>query len=581
VAAYSSGGAHPRRASFLALVVATAVLYLARDVLIPLAMAILLAFLLAPAVRRLERLKLGRLASTLIVAFIGFGIVFGVAAIAATQGVSLAAKLPEYRHNIAAKIHALRHPNETTTIGKAAEALKDIEKQAAPERPPLPVKETPASSFEALAQFLAPVTKPLAMTLATVVFTILMLLNRESMRERVIGLIGTGRINAMTKAMSEASYRVSRYLGTQVVVNTMFGVPFGLALYFIGVPNALLFGLLGLVLRFIPYAGVWIAGAMPAILAFAISDSWTPVLWTAGVFVALEGVLAYVIEPWLYGRSAGLSPIAIIAAVIFWTWLWGPVGLLLATPLTVCVAVIGRHIPELGYLNVLLDVEPVLSPEQRLYQRLVALDHEEAAEIVENHVAAQGVASAFDELIVPALALAEHEQRRGTLEPARQRFVYDHLRRMVDELEQVPRAPGAPAVCLVGAHGDADEIAAHMLARLLAHAHVLGVGASAAEVAQAAAQRRCKAIVICAVAPHGAHYAGYLARRLRRQMPDARIAVGLWSGAEDVAPDRQRLLKLGADAVVARLGEAAQALKQLAEKSQAANEEAAKHSVRR
>src|SRR4029077_327487 len=215
-----------------------------------------------------------------------------------------------------------------------------------PERPPMPVKETPATAFEAFALHMAPVAKPLAMALAVIVFTILLLIDRENMRERLVGLLGSGRINAMTRATAEASDRVARYLATQVVVNAMFGIPFGLALYLIGIPNSLLFGLLGMVLRFVPYAGVWLAGAMPAVLAFAISDSWTPVLWTVGVFGALEVLLAYVVEPWLYSRSVGLSPVAIIAAVMFWTWLWGPIGLLLATPLTVCVAVIGRHIPE-------------------------------------------------------------------------------------------------------------------------------------------------------------------------------------------------------------------------------------------
>src|SRR6185503_9579710 len=170
----------------------------------------------------------------------------------------------------------------------------------------------------------------------------------------------------------------SRYLYMQLVVNAMFGIPFGIALYFIGVPNAMLWGLLGVLLRFIPYAGVWIAVAMPAVLAFAIADDWTMVAWTMGAFLALELVLVNAVEPYLYGRSAGLSPIAIIAAAIFWTWLWGPVGLLLATPLTVCVTVIGRYVPELGYLNVLLGVEPVLTPDQRFYQRLVALEQDEA-----------------------------------------------------------------------------------------------------------------------------------------------------------------------------------------------------------
>lgn len=579
MSAYTTSATRPRRSSVIALLIAGAVLYLAKDVLMPVAMAILLSFVLAPAVRALERLRFGRVPSTLFVAIVAFGLVLAVGTIAASQAVSLTAKLPEYRHNIAAKIHALRHPDRKSTIGKAAEAIKDIQKEAAPERPPVPVKETPATSFEALAEFAAPVLKPLAMTLAVIVFTVLMLLNRENMRERLIGLIGAGRLNATTKAMAEAADRVTRYLGTQFVVNAAFGATFGTALYFIGIPNAVLFGLLGMVLRFVPYIGVWIAAAMPAALAFAISDSWGLVVWTLGVFFALEALLAYVVEPWLYGKSAGLSPIAIISAVIVWTWLWGPVGLLLATPLTVCVAVLGRHIPELGYLNMLLGVEPVLSPDARFYQRLIALDHEEAAEMVENHVTAQGIAATFDDVMVPALGLAEHERRKGALEPARERYVYEQMRRMVEELEYDPGGGGAP-VCVVAAHGEADHLAALMLAKLVPQACVIGAPPLVNEIVQTAAERRCAAILISAVPPHAAHYAGYLARRLRRQLPDARIAVGLWS-AENIDAARARLVKLGVNEVVSRLAQAADVLRQLAgTKKSAANEEA-KQSARR
>ncbi|HSU76911.1 MAG TPA: AI-2E family transporter, partial [Burkholderiales bacterium] len=448
--------------------------------------------------------------------------------------------------------------------GKATEAIKDIERQAAPERPPMPVKETPATAFEAFALHMAPVAKPLAMALAVIVFTILLLIDRENMRERLVGLLGSGRINAMTRATAEASDRVARYLATQVVVNAMFGIPFGLALYLIGIPNALLFGLLGMVLRFVPYAGVWLAGAMPAVLAFAISDSWTPVLWTVGVFGALEVLLAYVVEPWLYSRSVGLSPVAIIAAVMFWTWLWGPIGLLLATPLTVCVAVVGRHIPELGFLNLLLGVEPVLSPEQRFYQRLLALDHEEAEELVDQHAAAHGIASTFDEVMIPALTLAKIDRRKGALEPARERFIYEQVRRMVEELEAAPAREAAAPVCVVAAHDETDHIAALMVAKLLPHARVLGAGAVAAEIAQAVTEQRCSAVLISAVPPNAAHYAGYLARRLRRELANAKIAVGVWAGADDVGASRERLLKLGVDEVCLRIAEAPSLLHQLA-----------------
>ena len=584
MSAYISSGSRPKRSSVIALLIAAAVLYFAKEVLIPVAMAILLSFLLAPAVRRLEQWKLGRAASTLIVVLLGFGVIFAIASFAAMQALSLGAKLPEYRHNIVQKIHALRHPKRDSNIGKAAEAIKDIEKEAAPERPPIPVKESPGTPLEAFTDFVAPVAKPLAMTLAVIIFTILMLLNRENMRERVIAVLGPSRIHLMTKAMAEASYRVSRYLVTQLVVNAMFGIPFGIALWLIGIPNALLFGLLGMVLRFIPYAGVWIAVAMPAVLAFAISDSWAPVGWTLGVFLALETVLAYAIEPWLYGKSVGLSPLAIIAAVTFWTWLWGPIGLLLATPLTVCVAVLGRYIPEFGYLNVLLGVEPVLSPEERFYQRLVALDHEDAAELVENHVTAHGIAATFDDLILPALSLAETDRRKDALEPARERFVYEHVRQIVEELEHVPSGNGAVPVCLVAASDEADYVAALMLAKLLPPAQTCVIGAPprTAEIVQAVTQKQCKAILISAVPPNAASHAGYLARRLRRQLPDVKIVVGLWSDDGNNGSARERLLKLGVDEVITRISEAPNALSQLADGGKpASNEETAKRTARR
>ena len=391
-------------------------LYLARDVLIPLALAILASFLLAPVVRQFERWRLGRIASTFIAVAIGFSLVAGIGWIAAKQAISLAAKLPEYRENIQQKIRAVRAQPDGE-IGKAAEAIQELQNEAAPEAAPLPVTETPPSAMAALRDVIAPFVQPIGTALAVIVFTILMLLHRESMRERLIGLIGPRRINVTTQAVEEAGQRVSRYLYMQLVVNAAFGIPFAVALYFIGIPNAMLWGLLGTLLRFIPYAGVWIAVALPATLAFAIFDGWTHVAWVFGVFLLLELILVNVVEPWLYGRSAGLSPIAIIAAALFWTWLWGPVGLLLATPLTVCVAVMGRHIPEMGYLNVLLGVEPVLPPEARFYQRLVARDQDEAIALAEEYAAEHGAASLFETLLIPALALSRPTGTRASSRP--------------------------------------------------------------------------------------------------------------------------------------------------------------------
>lgn len=550
-----------RTSSLVGLLVAAAVLYLARDVLIPLALAILLSFLLAPVVRRLEQWRLGRVLATLAAVAIAVSAIAGIGWIATNQALSLAAKLPEYRQNIANKIRAVRVPEEST-IGKAAEAIKELESEAAPAATaPLPVTETPPSALAALSELVYPFVRPIATALAVIVFTILMLLNRENMRERLIGLIGARRINVTTQALGEASYRVSRYLYMQLVVNACFGIPFAIALHFIGIPNAMLWGLLGTLLRFIPYAGVWLAAALPTVLAFAIFDGWTAVAWTVGVFLFLELILVNVVEPWLYGRSAGLSAIAIITAAIFWTWLWGPVGLLLATPLTVCVAVMGRYIPEMGYLNVLLGVEPVLSPEARFYQRLIALDQEEAVEIADEYAQEHGVAALYDAILIPALSLAEIDRHQGALDPQRERFAFDTTRQIVEELNPEPEkrdSSSSPGVCIIPAHDEADELAGAMLARLLPGAQVFS-----SQTLDRLGDCNCRVICISAVPPHAASHAAYLARRLKKRLPDVRILVGLWT-SEGIDKVKPRLVGAGVDELATRLPDALAQLRQLA-----------------
>lgn len=554
-----------KTSSAIGLLVAAAILYLARDVLIPLALAILLSFLLAPLVRRLEHWKLGRLTSTLIAVVIGFAFIGGIGLIAARQALSLAGKLPEYRENIREKIHALRAPNDGT-LGKAAEAIKQLESDAAPgAATPLPVTETAPSAFAALAEMVGPFVKPIGTALAVVVFTILLLLNRENMRERLIGLIGPRQINVTTQAMGEASYRVSRYLYMQLVVNMMFGIPFGIALYFIGVPNAMLWGLLGTLLRFVPYAGVWIAAALPTLLGFAIFDGWSEVMWIVGVFVVLELILVNAVEPWLYGRSAGLSAIAIIAAALFWTWLWGPVGLLLAVPLTVCIAVMGRYIPEMGWLNVLLGVEPVLTPEARFYQRLIARDQEEAGEIAEKYAEEHGNVALFENILVPALSLAESDRHRGALDEEHSRFAFETTRQIAEELrtEEEARVDDACRhVCIVPAHDQADDVAGAMLARLIPGAQRFPAGSLAAETIDKVDEQGCRIVCISAVPPRAASHAAYLVRRLKQRFPSKRIVVGLWS-TETIDKVKPRLLEAGADDVLTRLADAATQLRQL------------------
>ena len=566
-------------ASAIAVLVAAAVLYLARDVLIPFALAGLLAFLLVPAARRLERWKLGRVLSTVLVVAFGFSLIGAVGYVAGTQAVSLAAKLPEYRKNVTAKLRELRKPG-VGKIAQAQKAIKDLEKQADPApRPPLPVTQTPESPYAQLIEFVTPFAKPVGTALAVIVFTILMLLHRESMREKLIGLIGPRRINVTTQALDEASYRVSRYLFMQLVVNACFGIPFGIALYFIGIPNAALWGLLATLLRFIPYAGVWIAVSMPLALAFAISDGWAQVAWVAGVFLALELVLINIVEPLVYGRSAGLSPIAIILAALFWTLLWGPVGLLLATPLTVCLAVMGRYIPDMGYLNVILGVEPVLAPSARFYQRLLAMDEDEVEDLAEDCANEKGLLVLYDEMVIPALALAEQDRHAHTLEEQRERFIFDTIRELVeyledrskpkDEVEVKPKNVvhrPAPPVCIVAARDEADHVAGLVLARMLEAPEfapqLIPYPLPAAETMEQFEAKACKVVCISAVPPHTAAHAGQLCKRLKRRFPELKVMVALWT-AENADKLESRLRDAGVDVVVTRLPDAVEQLRQL------------------
>jgi hypothetical protein len=285
---------------------------------------------------------------------------------------------------------------------------------------------------------------------------------------------------------------------------------------------------------------------MPAALAFAIFDGWTAVAWVAGVFLLLELILVNVVEPWLYGRSAGLAPIAIITAALFWTWLWGPVGLLLSTPLTVCIAVMGRYIPEMGYLNVLLGVEPVLSPEARFYQRLIAMDQDEAIDLAEEYAREHGALALYDQLVIPALALAEIDRHKGALDPERERFVFDTMRQLIEEapVEEVEAGQSASKrLCIIPARDEADALAGAMLARVLPGARFLS------EIPE---KIDCEIVVISAVPPHAASQAASLARRLKRRTPGLKVLVALWTseGLERVKP---RLLEAGVDEVANRL----------------------------
>ena len=536
-------------------------LYLAREVLIPLALAVLFSFLLAPIARRLEALHLGRPLSTVAVVTLFVLGLAGVGWAAGNQMLNLIGKLPEYRQHIAHKLDALRSPPKDGDLGKAAKAIKQLEKDIKPgPKPPAEPQATqskigplPTTPLELIGALGLPLLTLAGMALAVIVITALILLQRDDLRERLMRLVGEGHIHLTTQAMEDAAGRVSRYLLTQLVVNICYGLPLAVAFYFIGLPNALLWGLLATVLRFIPYLGAPIAASLPIILAFAISDGWSTVAWTAGAIAVMELIIAYGVEPFLYGATTGLSPIAIVFSAIFWTWLWGPIGLLLATPMTVCLAVAGRHVPQLGFLNVLLGVEPVLPEEVRLYQRLLAFEYDEAFELADKHAREHGLADAFEALLLPAMFLAKRDRLRGRLDSEREGFVFDSLQRAVEDLEAPEnrdRSPQAVSACIVPAHDQADYLAGLMLARLLPGADVLPKDILASEMLERV-ERDCRGVVIVsAMPPSAASNAAYVAKRLHARFPDRRIAVALWTARGNLERIASRLKVSGATEVL-------------------------------
>jgi predicted PurR-regulated permease PerM len=569
-----------------AIVVVVGALYLGRDILIPLALSILLSFMLAPVVVRMRRLGLGRIPAVLAVVVLLFVALLGLGAIVGSQIVHLADHMPTYEWNLRAKIRDLRIaiPSggvvERTSemlrdLGKelnkaTGPAGKDAESAAEPEAPkPVPVQvQEPQAPLQTLREVGGPLVAPIATAGLVVVFVIFMLLQREDLRDRMIRLLAASDVARATEAMDDAAKRISRYLLMQLVINVLYGIPVGVGLYFLGVPNPALWGLLATVLRFVPYVGPVIAALFPIALSFAVAPGWTLPLLTIALFATLELFINNVLEPWLYGSSTGLSPVAILVAAVFWTSLWGPVGLLLSTPLTVCLVVLGRHVPQLGFLHVLLGDEPALDPEVKFYQRLLARDPEEATELAEEYLEDGSLEKLYDAVIMPALALAEQDRLRGSLEPATVREIAQDTIGVVEELaeEETPRTdeaalPDAGRILCIGARNALDEAAAAMLAHLLQRG-----GLAAGSLARDAVAGRNLSLLeregvtlICLsyVNPAAIQHAHRLTRRLRQHFgPAVRIMVGLWT-AKPAADTREELLRrVGADGLVTSLGQA-------------------------
>jgi len=378
-----------------------------------------------------------------------------------------------------------------------------------------------------------------------IVFVVMILLEREDLRDRLLRLAGRRDLHRTTVAMDDAARRISRYLSRQLIVNACCGLPIGFGLAVIGIPNAALWGIFAAMLRFLPYLGIIIAASFPVALAVAVDPGWMLLVWVVLLFVGVELVVANLLEPWVYGASTGLSSVALIAAATFWTWLWGPVGLLLSTPLTVCLVVLGRHVPQLEFLDVMLGNQPVLAPDETFYQRLLANDPEEATEQAEEFMKERSLGEFFDEVAIPALVMAQIDSDDGALLPERRLMIKQGVQAMLENLSDEATADpasghstspvigGAPRILCIAGRNELDEAAALLLVHLLRLEHPCTIAeALPAEALKADRYHSSleEAMVICLslISTQSAVRARYLMRRLQRRAPRARVLVGFW-----------------------------------------------------
>jgi predicted PurR-regulated permease PerM len=579
------------------LVVVVGALYVGSEILIPLALAILLSFALAPIAIRLRRWGLGRIPSVLVVVLLLLVALLGLGSIVATQVADLATNLPTYEWNLRTKIRELRIAVPSGgVVERTSDMLQDLRQElqeatrppkeeagggaspageGEPVKPVLVQVQSPQPTpLETLRDVGVPLIAPFATAGLVVVLVVFMLLQREDLRDRVLRLVGGREVARATEAMDDAAKRISRYLLMQLIINVLYGIPVGVGLYFIGVPNPILWGCLATVLRFIPYLGPVIGALFPIALSFAVAPGWTLPLLTVTLFVVLELFSNIVLEPGLYGSSTGLSPVAVLVAAVFWTMLWGPLGLLMSTPLTVCLVVLGRHVPQLGFFDVLLGDEPALSPEVKFYQRLLARDPEEATELAEEYLEDGSLEKLYDSVILPALVHAEQDRLRGSLDRTTVQEIAEDTIDVVDELEEeqgllsdevaseTAAGPVQPtSVLCIGARNGLDEAAAARLAHLLTQR---GSGARMVPRAEISGRNLPRLerqgitqICLSYVNPGATQHAQRTLRRLRQHFgPGVRMTLGMWAANSSQEAPQDLLQATGADLVATSLRQA-------------------------
>jgi predicted PurR-regulated permease PerM len=560
-------------------VVVVGTLYFARIVLIPFTLAVLITFILTPVAKLLERIHFGRIFSTLLVVVLSFIVVGAVGWTVSQQFAQVMNQLPDYRSNIHTKLEAL-HLSKSTALNNASDTMNEISKDlAAPpagntaagnrtnspsrQRPmPVEVVTSPALPLDSLESVLGVI----GTFGIVVVLTFFMLARRENFRNRLISLGGHRSLHVMTQAIDDATARVSRYLRLQLLVNICYGALIGTCLHFIGIPGALLWGVLVGLLRFLPYIGPPLGGILPLLLSIAIFDGWIKPLETFGLFAVTEILVSNFVEPALYGAYTGISSMAILLAAIFWTAIWGPIGLVLSTPLTVCLVVIGRHVPRLRFLNVLLGDEPVLTPDTRYYQRLLAMDHEEAKRVLENFLEKKSLEDLYDSVLIPALSLAERDRHHERLDKISADFVISNTRRIIAELFEERRdetrerhpssrevappsepqpapeslahlAPANPKIVVVPARDEADEIVATMLCQLLTRAGYAAVCiplGKPVEMIQKTVQSAPDIVCLSALPPYAFSHAKSAYAKICAQLPQSGVLLGIWNYPGDL-----------------------------------------------
>ena len=442
-----------------------AALYFGREVLLPMALAVLLSFVLAPLVKLLQRLYLPRFAAVTIVVLLAFGVISGLATLMFAQVSQLAGDLPRYQSNLAEKVQALRGAATASgTLEQASQVLQNLQKEldrpknakptspttpdasALPDRPiPVEVRQPDPGALQTLATLIAPLIHPLATTGLIIIFVVFILLQQQDLRNQLIRLAGSHDLQRTTLAMDDAGKRLSLLFLMQLALNAAFGLIIGVGLWAIGVPSAPLWGLLAMVLRFVPYIGAIVAAIFPLIVATAVDPGWSMMLMTAALFLVVEPLIGHVIEPMVYGHSSGLSPVAVVVSATFWTWLWGPIGLILATPLTMCLVVLGRHVERLKFLEVLLGDRPALSPSESAYQRMLAGDPIEATEQAQSLLKDRTLTEYYEQILMGALRLAWANSQRGRLQQPETQRIRDTVSEVVEDLESHKDSRNAPS----------------------------------------------------------------------------------------------------------------------------------------